>query len=112
MRGMNADTGRPLGGLDHLRQSIRDILTTRIGTRVMRRDYGSRLPELIDNPMNGGLAVDLYAATASALRRWEPRFRLYRVEIQASEPGRVVLYLEGRYLPDGQDVTLEGVVVQ
>ncbi|NBO96416.1 MAG: phage baseplate protein, partial [Betaproteobacteria bacterium] len=41
MLGINAQTGQPLAGIDHLRQSIRDILTTRIGTRVMRRDYGS-----------------------------------------------------------------------
>ena len=52
MLGINAQTGQPLAGIDHLRQSIRDILTTRIGTRVMCRDYGSRLPTLIDNPIS------------------------------------------------------------
>ena len=50
MNGINAHTGQALSGIDHLRQSIRDILTTRIGTRVMRRDYGSRLPTLVDTP--------------------------------------------------------------
>ena len=54
MNGINAHTGQALSGIDHLRQSIRDILTTRIGTRVMRRDYGSRLPTLVDNPMTQG----------------------------------------------------------
>lgn len=49
MLGINAQTGQPLSGIDHLRQSIRDILTTRSGMRVMRRDYGSRLPALVDN---------------------------------------------------------------
>ena len=42
MNGINATTGAALSGMDHLRQSIRDILTTRVGTRVMRRAYGSR----------------------------------------------------------------------
>ena len=51
MIGLNATNGQALSGLDHLRQSIRDILTTRIGTRVMRRDYGSRLPDLVDSPV-------------------------------------------------------------
>lgn len=39
MNGISATTGRPLSGIDHLRQSIRDILTTPIGSRVMRRLY-------------------------------------------------------------------------
>lgn len=43
--GINAQTGQPPAGMDPLRQSIRDILTTRIGTRVMRRDNGSRLTD-------------------------------------------------------------------
>ena len=55
MEGMDGTTGAKLAGIDHLRQSIRDILTTRIGTRVMRRDYGSDLPGLIDRPMSPGL---------------------------------------------------------
>ena len=33
----------------HLNQSIADILTTPIGTRVMRPDYGSNIPRLIDS---------------------------------------------------------------
>ena len=31
MRGMSSDTGKALSGLDHLKQSIRDILTTPLG---------------------------------------------------------------------------------
>lgn len=67
MIGVDASTGKPLSDLDHLRQSLRDILTTRIGTRVMRRDYGSRIPDLIDRPITPRLAVELYAAVAEAL---------------------------------------------
>ena len=65
MLGINAHTGQTLAGLDHLRQSIADILSTPLNTRVMRRDYGSRLPELIDQPITPRLAVELYAATAA-----------------------------------------------
>lgn len=112
MEGIDATTGKRLGGLDHLRQSIRDILTTPIGSRVMRREYGSRLYKLIDAPMNRSTLLDLYAATAEALERWEPRFRLASIHATAAEPGRVVLELTGEYLPDGQTITLDGVVVQ
>lgn len=110
--GINAVTGTELSGIAHLKQSIRDILGTRIGTRVMRRDYGSRLPELIDNPMNELTKVELFAATAEALERWEPRFRLDSVYIEsATETGSIVLALTGRHLVDGEQITIEGIVL-
>ncbi|CBJ41262.1 putative bacteriophage baseplate assembly-like protein (plasmid) [Ralstonia solanacearum CMR15] len=48
MAGMNNSTGRALTDLPHVAQLMRDILTPPIGSRVMRRDYGSRVAELID----------------------------------------------------------------
>lgn len=112
MLGVNSRTGQPLSGIDHLRQSIRDILTTRIGTRVMRREYGSLLPGLVDNPMTPALAMDLYAATAQALARWEPRFKLTRVRIASAAAGRVALDLEGLYRPEGKAIALSGVEIE
>ena len=95
MIGMHRATGKPLGGLDHLRQSIADILSTPIGTRAMRRDYGSLLPELVDAPANGRTALAVFAATAIALARWEPRIRLKKVAIAAGSPaGQFALELE------------------
>ncbi len=111
MTGMSRTSGGRLGDRAHLHQSIVDILTTPVGTRVMRRDYGSQLPRLVDSPMHPGRYVDFYAAAAEALNRWEPRFALERVEIAKAEPGVLVLSLHGVYLPDGQTITLEGVTV-
>jgi phage baseplate assembly protein W len=103
MSGMNRVTGKALDGIEHLRQSIADILTTPLGARVMRRAYGSLWPELIDHPDNGATRVRLYAATAGALMKWEPRLRLSRVQIFGTEtPGQVVLDLQGIYNPPGQ----------
>ena len=96
MIGMDRDTGKPLSGTAHLAQSIGDILSTPIGTRPMRRDYGSALFELLDAPMNALTRLRLFAATAEAIRRWEPRIRLTRVAIAApSEQGSFALALEG-----------------
>jgi phage baseplate assembly protein W len=95
MSGMSRTSGAPLSGLDHIRQSVADILGTPIGTRVGRRDYGSLLPELMDQPMTAPHILRLYAATAVALGRHEPRLRLRRVHINAGErPGAVTLTLE------------------
>ena len=96
MIGMSNHTGRALAGNAHIAQSIADILTTPIGSRVMRRDYGSQLPDLIDWPTNDATRLQAYAATAMALLRWEPRIRLSRVQLFLGEkPGHVVLDIEG-----------------
>ncbi len=104
MNGMNASTGSAISGLDHLNQSIADILTTPMGSRVMRRDYGSLVPELLDHPLNGATIVRLYAATADALMRWEPRLRLTNVQLQIEASGTAVLDLEG--MAGGENVQL------
>ncbi|MDF1583895.1 MAG: GPW/gp25 family protein [Methyloprofundus sp.] len=112
MIGINNRTGTALEGIAHLRQSITDILTTPLGSRVMRRDYGSRLFALIDSPTNPATMIDIYAATAEALDKWEPRLQLTRVTMnEVTDTGKVSLNIEGVYLPDGQAVSLDGIVL-
>lgn len=103
--GMDRNTGQPLAGLAHLSQSIRDILTTRRGTRRMRPEYGSNLPNLVDAPVNPGWKSALQAEIAAALNRWEPRLRLDRVEVLAVVGGEIRMRLAGEY--QGDDVVLE-----
>lgn len=96
MIGMSATDGKALSGTAHLAQSIADILSTPIGTRVMRRDYGSMLFELIDRPINGATRMLIHAATAVALRRWEPRLRLTRVVLSGdAATGSLAVAIEG-----------------
>lgn len=111
MRGMDASTGKPVEGIAHLKQSVRDILTTPIGSRVMRREYGSRLFDLIDNPTNPESVADIIAATAQALKKWEPRITVNRVIIDSAQLGAVTLTIEGLYKPNGESITLEGIEV-
>ncbi|AXI83131.1 phage baseplate protein [Xylella taiwanensis] len=112
MRGMNSHTGKPLDGIEHLRQSVQDILSTPLGSRVMRRDDGSRLPELLDAPITRALQMHLYAATAHALAAHEPRLTLQRVTARVTASGAVVLDLSARYLPAGRTIALDGIQVR
>lgn len=113
--GMDCTTGRALDGIDHLRQSVRDILTTPLNSRVMRRDYGSALPDLVDSNLTGLTLAQLYATTADALRRWEPRLRVTRVQAVALpadlEQGRVEIVLDAEYLPEGREIRIDGVIL-
>lgn len=95
MIGTSRITGQMIADEARLAQSIGDILSTPKGSRVMRRDYGSDLPLLIDQPMNGETVVDIFVATAEAIDLWEPEFQLTRVEIAAARAGHLELRLSG-----------------
>lgn len=85
--GMNRTDGTSLDGDAHLAQSIGDILSTPIGTRVMRRDYGSLLFELVDRPLNPATILLCVMATALAVARWEPRIAVRQVQIAGDFAG-------------------------
>lgn len=111
MIGMSRHTGRKIKGSAHLAQSIHDILTTPKGSLVMLRDYGSDLPDIIDQPINGETVLDVFQATAEALDRWEPRVDLARIELVASRPGYAELELwdtTGNLIPMPVDLEAEG----
>jgi phage baseplate assembly protein W len=97
MIGMNHITGRAIDGLQHLYQSIAKILTTPIGSRIGRRDFGSELHNLIDAPNNPATRVRVFAATATALMRWEPRLKVTRIGLvmDTAAPGSLVIEIEG-----------------
>ncbi len=112
MNGINNKTGKYLKDIDHLTQSIKDILATPIGSRVMRPDYGSSIFKLIDNPVNETFKINIFAATAEALKKWEPRFKLTSVSLENSDNvGQIFLTLTGVYIPNGKDITLTGVQI-
>ncbi|HEJ6164798.1 TPA: GPW/gp25 family protein [Pseudomonas aeruginosa] len=107
MIGMSANTGRTMTGRDHLVQSIADVLTTPLGSRCMRREYGSQLVDLIDWPLNNATKLQAYAATAMALMRWEPRIRLSRVQLSlGTNPGEAILDLEGTVIDTNEPLNL------
>ncbi|ATB66592.1 GPW/gp25 family protein [Pseudomonas mosselii] len=108
MIGMERRTGQPLSGVAHLRQSIEDILTTPLGSRRMRPEYGSQLRRYVDLPVNEGWKSAVQAEVARALGRWEPRLKLERVKVVAVLDGQVSLALSGRYL--GDDALVEVTV--
>lgn len=95
MAGMARSSGAVLDGLEHIKQSVADILSTPIGTRAGRRNYGSLLPELIDQPMTPANILRVYAASAVAISRNEDRLRLRRVSIAAgARPGAATIIID------------------
>ena len=100
--GIDWRTGKPLSGWAHCVQSIGLILTTRLATRVMRRHFGSRVRELQDAPGNRRTLLEVYAAVAVALARWEPGFRLQTIDLTRAGPDGVYVFeMTGIFYPRG-----------
>ena len=94
--GMSQGNGRAITDTEHLRQSVRDILLTPQGSRIARREYGSLLSELIDQPQNPALRLQVMSAVYVALSRWEPRLTLDSITINSSFDGSMVVELTGQ----------------
>ncbi|MDR9945569.1 GPW/gp25 family protein [Enterobacter sichuanensis] len=94
--GMSQGNGMAITDTDHLRQSVQDILLTPQGSRIARREYGSLLSELIDQPQNPALRLQVMSAVYVALSRWEPRLTLDSITINSSFDGSMVVELTGQ----------------
>ena len=105
--GLDRNAGRAMTGIEHLRQSIADILTTPVGSRVMRPEDGSHLPRMVDLPVNKGWISAVQAEVARAIGRWEPRLKLSRVTVVSVIDGKVKMTIDGEYR--GKTVLLEVV---
>ncbi len=82
--GNAADQGDTLGqvltDLDELSQSIRIILTTPKGTDPLRPEFATDIYRLIDRPL-AEVRLLLVRECVNALRNFEPRISVERVEI-------------------------------
>ena len=108
---LNHDTGHAVEGWAHVVQSIQTVLSTRVNSRVFRREFGSEVPALVDAPLNDAGLLALHVAVAEALERWEPRFELTDIGHEANADGVLLFTLMGTYRPDahrGDLSTAEG----
>ncbi|HEY3982534.1 GPW/gp25 family protein [Cedecea sp.] len=104
--GMDQATGLSISDAEHIRQSIRDILVTPVGSRVMRRQYGSLLSALTDQPQNAALRLQISAACYMAVLKWEPRVRLTGITFETRFNGEMVVDITGEFTDTGASLSL------
>src|SRR5579871_2665980 len=80
-------------GEDVVAQSIILILSTGLGERQMRFRFGSRLPQMIFEPINSATLTRIEEAAKTALTTLENRIRVVNVDAQPdpNTPSRVNL---------------------
>lgn len=80
-------------GEENIEQSLRILLLTALGERVMRFDFGCRAPQLVFAPGGQRYLRLLETTVREAVRDWEPRITLEHVAAEAGpeEPQRVTV---------------------
>ncbi|MDE8034642.1 GPW/gp25 family protein [Actinobacillus equuli subsp. equuli] len=106
---MNKKTGEKIDSeIEHIKQSIADILLTAKGSRIMRRTYGSNVFLLIDRPISAAFALNLSCACVMAIKRWEPRIEVNRfaINVVSLNPVKVVGTIEATIKRNNKKITL------
>lgn len=87
--------------LTHSRPKVAGF--TRIGTRLMREEYGSLLPELLDQPITPALLLQCQAAAIAALAKWEPRIEIQAATVSAADANdaKVIINIEAVNISTG-----------
>ena len=82
---------------DNIKEAIRIILETAPGERDMRPDFGCGVWGILFDPVDASFEGRVAFLVESALRAWEPRIEVEKVEADAGET-KVVVNIEYRVL--------------
>lgn len=77
----------------------------------MRRDFGSNLHKLIDEPVNDATKMAARVATVEALLKWEPRIAIDRVSVELAE-GRISISIDAQVLDSREYVQLDAAIAR
>jgi len=116
MAGIDRRTGKIISNYDHALQSVEVVLSTRIGSRVMRRQFGGGVAEILGRAVTPPLFALFQQLVGTAIDIWEPRFKVRRILPQGSveqiRAGTVGMRFEVDYRPRGHlgDFTVERVL--
>lgn len=90
-------------GPDKVRQSIRIILDTEPGERIMRPDFGCGLRQFLMQPNTVATRALIQSQVQSALTTWEPRINLTSVDVlPGDDPALVQIAIAYMHVRDGR----------
>lgn len=109
-------TGAPIDNLASAFQGVEIVLSTRIGSRMMRREFGGGVVELLGRALTPTLFAVWQQLIGTAIDLWEPRFRVRKITprgtVDELRRGTAGLSIEVDYRPRGHrgDPTVERVL--
>lgn len=105
MIGMDRRTGRTISGLTQLASRMQQVMTTVVGSRVRRRQFGGDVPAALAQIVSPGMILTTKAAMFDALAT-NPSvadFTAKNIQFQATETG-LIAYVSGSW--NGSDVNV------
>lgn len=82
------------GKFQHIKESIRQIVLTEIGERVMNPEFGCNLEELCFEPIDITLINIIKYRVQSAIERWEDRVEILDILVLKSSEDSIVLQID------------------
>ncbi|MEN5300194.1 GPW/gp25 family protein [Brucella sp. TWI559] len=116
MVGISRHTGLPISNLESAYQGVEVILMRRIGSLILRREFGAGIVELLGRKMTPNLFAAFQSLIATAIDLWEPRFQVRRVSVTGSTDeirlGRAGFVILADFRPRGHlgDQTVERAI--
>ncbi|MEO9902793.1 MULTISPECIES: GPW/gp25 family protein [Alphaproteobacteria] len=116
MAGIDRTTFKVIDNLSSTLQSVEVILSTRIASRVMRREFGGGTVELLGRAITPALLTAFVQLVGVAIDLWEPRLNVRRISLSGTidevRAGKAGFVFEADYRPKGHlgDLTVERVL--
>ena len=112
--GMSKATGGTITGVAYLRQRLEDVINTPLGALVGRRDFGSRLYEMLDHNIDSSFRMSAYVRLAEAIANPAnglDDFKLTEMLFELKDAGHIEITLTGDYLVNNQTITMDGIIL-
>lgn len=82
-------------GPERIQDAIWIILSTSLGERLMRPDFGAGVHDYVFQPNSDVIQTQLWTAVNDALLKWEPRIELLNVAVQVGDqPSEVLISID------------------
>lgn len=112
MKGLDRVTGLELEGRAYLVDRIQSCLSMRIGTHPMRRLKGSKIPALLDRPLNENTLFEMKIAALDALASPQNGFAdLDVVQVAIDQVGAGKITLTVSIFSRGETLPLTGIEI-
>ncbi|MDQ1748209.1 MAG: uncharacterized protein QOD07_2472 [Frankiaceae bacterium] len=85
-------------GPGDLDRSIRVVIATAPGERVMRPEFGCRVWDMLFEPVTPNLLGQMAQAVRDALAQWEPRATIEDVQVRQDDDDHALVHIDVQYV--------------